>query len=276
MNFKDIQYFIEVSNKASLTAAAECIGISQPSLSMSMKRLEEEMGTQLFNRFKTGLKLTPAGKALLKKARALMQDWEAVKHAAYEANHEVAGQVNLGCHASVAVYHLPDAFFSLIKEQQNLNLHFMHGLSREINEAIISLEIDIGIVVNPSYHPDLIIKKLYEDKVGFWHAFDDDELDINKLSLICDINLKQVQHLLKKTKSKIRIHRTLKSDNFEFLAKLAQEKAGVAILPESIASKKQLKPLMPELFFPDEICLVYRNENRFIKSVDAIVECISR
>lgn len=274
MNFKDIQYFIEVTDKKSLTAAAECIGISQPSLSLSMKRLEEEIGTRLFHRFKTGLKLTPAGKALLKKARTLQQDWESVKHAAHEANHEIAGMVNIGCHASVAIYHLPKTFFKLIKEQKNLNLRFMHGLSREVNEAIISLEIDVGVVVNPSFHPDLIIKKLYQDKVGFWHGMDDEELDLSKLSLICDMNLKQVQYLLTKAKTKIHINRMIESDNFELLAKLAKEKVGVAILPQSIARQKNLKPLLPEYYYPDEICLVYRNENRFIKSVDAIVEAV--
>lgn len=53
------------------------------------------------------------------------------------------------------------------------------------------MKIDIGVVVNPSYHPDLIITPLHSDKVGFWHA--DMPMNTQELTLICDMQLKQTQ-----------------------------------------------------------------------------------
>lgn len=277
MNVKDIYYFIEVAANESLTYAAERIGISQPSLSISMKRLEQEVGTTLLFRFKTGVKLTPAGKVLLAHAKQLVHDWTHIKHSAHEANHDIAGMIQIGCHAAIANYHLPPAFFQLLKDQKKLNVHFMHGLSREINEAIITMKIDMGIVVNPTYHPDLVIIHLHSDKVGFWHA--GIPVNTQELTLICDMQLKQAQELIQGLKSKAQISRIIESNQFEVLAKLAREGVGVVILPESIARSPlntHLAPLFPELYYQDEICIVYRNENRFIKSISAIVESIKR
>lgn len=277
MNLNDIHYFVEVANKGSLTSAAECIGISQPSLSACIKRLEKEVGTKLLHRFKTGVKLTPAGKTLLTNANQLSQLWNTVKNTAYHANNEIIGSITIGCHASVACYHLSESFFSLLKKHTALNVCFKHGLSREINEAIISMKIDMGVVVNPNYHPDLIITPLHQDKIGFWHALAPNELDLNNLTLLCDTQLKQTQELIKRFKSRGHIHRIIETSSFEVLAKLASKGIGVAVLPNSIAthdSHLSLQQILPDLYYLDEICLVYRNENRFIKSVAAIVDCL--
>lgn len=277
MNLNDIKYFLEVANKESLTKAAECLGVRQPSLSVAIKRIEQAVGTSLFFRFKTGVKLTPAGKVLQKHAQTLYQNWQSITDSCLNANHSVAGTITLGCHMSVANYHFPTAIFNLLKANKDLNIRVVHGLSREINEGVISLNIDLGIVVNPTAHPDLVIKKLYTDKVGFW-VKKGEKCDQKNLTLLSDPKLKQTQYLIKELyKTDLIVERRIESENFEFLARAAREGVGVAVIPESVAQSpinNCLTQFQEKIFYLDEICLVYRHENRFIKAIAAILDAI--
>ena len=129
----DIQYFLEVANCLSLRRSAERLGISQPSLSASIKKLEQELGVKLFNRLKTGVNLTVSGQQLKLKANLLLETWQQVKTSVYDASHKIEGHVIIGCHPLVAMYHLPKAFPKLLIENPKLNIKIIHGLSREIN-----------------------------------------------------------------------------------------------------------------------------------------------
>lgn len=273
MKLNDLKYFIEVANTESLSRASERLGLSQPALSINIKRLEEEMGVILFNRYKTGVKLTPGGKQLLQQAKKLIQLWEDVKYSAYQADHQIEGQFIFGCHPSVARYHISEKLSEILKAHPRLTLKIIHGLSREINEAIISMRVDIGLVINPVRHPDLIIIKIRDDEVGFWHH-KDLPVDKNNLTLICDSALNQSASLIRQLeKEGTHITRIIESNNFDLILQFARQKVGVAILPLSfIQSQGQqlMTQLLPELKYQDELCLVYRHENRFVKAIEAI------
>lgn len=279
MRSTELKYFIEVAECLSLTRASERLGISQPSLSMSIKRLENEVDVQLLNRHKTGVTLTVGGQRLLKHAKQLLQLWSDVKQSIYDSHHKIEGQLTFGCHSLVAMYHIPTSLPSLLKAHPKLSLNIVNGLSREINEAIISGKIDMGIVVNPIRHPDLIIIKLRDDKIGFWHHKEYALANKEEATLLCDPNLTQSEVLIKKYKKNGgSFGRFIESQNLELIAKLATQKVGIAILPESIAlaqADNALIQIKPNLFYPDEICLVYRHENRFIQAVQAIKTCLT-
>ena len=72
----ELKYFLEVANTKNLSRASERLGISQPTLSVAIKRLENSIGTELLIRQKRGVALTQAGKQLLIHAKQLLQYWE--------------------------------------------------------------------------------------------------------------------------------------------------------------------------------------------------------
>lgn len=277
MHFRDIEYFIEVARRQSLTAAAERLNMSQPSLSMAIKRLEGTVGATLFHRSKIGVHLTVSGKTFLEQAKIMLQQWEHLKSSVYEARTQVSGLVHIGCHASVAHYHFPNRFYELLKENPKLNVRFCHNLSREINDALVRMHLDIGIVVNPTPHPDLVIKPLHVDYVGFWHNLPEAAFADQNLRLLCDPDLKQTQDLISKILQRgFKLEQLIESNNFEVLAKLAKEQVGIAILPRSVAlsdAHQVLQNWQTSLYYQDTICLVYRGENRFVKAVSAIADC---
>ena len=103
----ELIYFIELSNTLNFSRASERIGISQPSLSAAVKRLEDSIGTDLFIRSKNGVTLTQAGKRFLIHAQQLLHLWDTAKSETLASHHEVQGSILLGCHSFVALYLLP-------------------------------------------------------------------------------------------------------------------------------------------------------------------------
>src|SRR5437870_4959801 len=103
----DLTYFLEIAQQGNLTHSAQRLGVSQPSLTLAMQRLEQCMGTAIFIRSRQGVKLTKAGDRLLSEARALMGQWENLRQQAVASMNEIRGRFSLGCHPSVARYTLP-------------------------------------------------------------------------------------------------------------------------------------------------------------------------
>lgn len=157
---KELTYFMELAVTLNFSRASERIGISQPSLSSAIKNLENTIGIPLFLRGKNGVLLTPAGKHLLAHSKKMLQLWNSIKSESLASHHEVQGCVTLGCHSSVALYTLQAFLPTLITNYPRLEIQLKHNLSRKILEKVINLSIDIGIVVNPVKHPDLIIQKI--------------------------------------------------------------------------------------------------------------------
>src|SRR5579862_1970744 len=119
----ELAYFLEVSATLNLSRASERLGISQPSLSLAIKRLEETLGTSLFVRHKRGVTLTQAGKQLLLYARQLLQYWENTKSKVLASQQEVQGCFTLGCHSTVAIYMVSGFLSDLLENHPKLEIH---------------------------------------------------------------------------------------------------------------------------------------------------------
>src|SRR5688500_16984767 len=104
----ELQYFIEVAGTLNVSRAAERLGISQPTLSLAIQRLENSFGAPLLIRTKSGVKLTHAGQRLVTQARALVHEWEKIRGDALRDETEIRGRYIVGCHPSVALYSLPN------------------------------------------------------------------------------------------------------------------------------------------------------------------------
>ena len=275
----DLTYFIEVASTLNVSKAAERLGISQPTLTIAIQRLERAIDMPLFIRSKQGVTLTQPGKQLLLHTRHLLQGWETIRTRALASVHEIRGSYTFGCHPSVALYALGSFIPKLLEENLELEIKLVHDLSRNITESIIQLEIDIGLVVNPIKHPDLIIRKLCDDEVTLWVGNGNKKIQdpySGAAVLICDPSLIQTQELLKKLKkSQIHYRRIIPSSNLEIITQLVVDGAGIGIIPGRVATFKsttQIQKIPQAPSFHDEICLIYRVENRSIRSIQTIAD----
>lgn len=270
----DLSYFLEVYNARNISRAAERLGITQPSLSLSLKRLESLLTVKLFARSKSGMEPTKEGDILAKDVEALLVEWSRIGDKAKDANLTVKGSVRIGCHASVAMYAVKPWINSLTSKYGELDVFFSHDLSRKILEQVVSFKLDIGLVINPVSHPDLVIKTLTSDEVTLRCV---KKKAVDKSTLIYDPALVQVQSLLGSLKKKkITFKRHLTSSNLEFVEHLTSLGAGVGVLPARVCKSKtevfdaSLKP------FKDELCLVYRADLPKTKSFEVVLEEIKK
>lgn len=264
-SFTDIYYFLEVARSVSISRAAEKLGITQPSLSAAMQRLEARLGAVLFVRERSGVQLTRAGRELLNGGQELVMSWQRLKACISKREKEPGGQYVLGCHPSVALYTLTTFLPQLLQNYPALEIQLIHDLSRKVTEGVISFRIDLGIVVNPVQHPDLVIRELGHDLVSFWRARKPSSLqtlDADHGVLIYDPDLIQVQNLLQqlRKKQKAICKRAVQSSNLEVIAALTAAGAGIGILPARIAKPHKLQLLGHKTLptYKDRICLVYR------------------
>ncbi len=278
----DLAYLIEISKTENLSRAAERIGISQPSLSLAVQRLENEFGVQLLIRSKTGVKLTKHAHKLVTRSKIIFEEWDKLKNEVLQDDEEVSGQFIIGCHVSVALYSLPKFLHPLLEKFKKLEIKLIHDLSRNIANDVINFKIDFGIVVNPVQHPELIIKELKKDRVTFWTAEKPSSLQkINSEEnvLIYEPSLLQTQHLLQMMqKKKIKFHRMITSSSLEAIATMVSAGVGVGILPACVAEQNQSLKLRlfhhDAPYFEDRVCLIYRNDAQKSQASKKIIEFI--
>jgi len=267
---EELRYFIEVADTENLTRAAARLGVTQPSLSLALNRLEHSVGTQLLVRGKKGVRLTAAGKKILSDSQDLLNRWTQLKLGALHSQDQIEGHIRIGCHPSVAIYSLPDTLKRLYKKYPKLNVRLVHDLSRRITEKVIQFELEVGIVINPVEHPDLVCLPINKDDVGFWMAANGDEE-----TLIYDPDLIQAQQLiLKVKKNQNNFKREIHSSNLEVIKELVASGCGVGILPGRVVSSgvsRPMKLLKDYPSFKDELHIVYRVENKDRASTKALV-----
>lgn len=269
----DLTYFMEIAQHGNLTHAAQRLGVSQPSLTLAVQRLENSVGTSVLIRSRQGVKLTKAGEKLLLETRRLLGDWEILKQQALSAMNEVQGHFRLGCHASVARYALPVFLPKLLQEHPELELTLHHQLSRQVTRQVLDLELDIGIAVNVTPHPDLVMKSLAKDEVTLWKSARSKNDDV----LLCEPSLLQTQAIMRKLKSSgFTFRRTLESSNLEVIASLVECGAGVGVLPKRVARAQSadLIQVKGAPVFQDEISLLYRIENKNVRAIQALSRAI--
>jgi DNA-binding transcriptional LysR family regulator len=275
----ELLYFLEVANSLNLSRASERLGISQPSLSTAIKRLEQTVGTDILIRQKRGVALTQAGKQLLAHTKQLLQYWSDTKAETLASHHDVQGSFTIGCHPTVALYYASRFMPKLLEENPRLELHLVHDISRKIVERVINLSIDIGIVINPIKHLDLIIRRIRYDEMALWTNGDNKDIlnpSSKKAILIHATNLAQTQTLLSRCKKQgIYYNQIVTTENLEVIADLTANGCGMGIFPASIAAKyPNLKRVPNSPTYKDEVCMVYRHENRDVRAIQAITTAI--
>jgi DNA-binding transcriptional LysR family regulator len=257
----EIANFIETYQVKHVSRSAIRLGITQPTLTQSLHKLEEKLGTPLFFRTKQGLIPTEEGNLFYVRARKLLDTWRDVGEKISNSRTSVEGKFRVGCHQSVGTFTLPKLFDNLNRQAPGIDIELYHDFSRKITEQIIAYQIDLGFVVNPIKHPDLVLKKIGEDRVEFWK-----KRDLNDVPkrIFADTRLKQIESLLGKT-----FHREFKNwalvqtSSLEVVREMTVTGQGVGILPGRVASLAcdSLVTYLKSLpAFHDEIYLAYRKE----------------
>jgi DNA-binding transcriptional LysR family regulator len=143
---RQLQYFIAAGETGSITLASERVHISQPSISTAIAHLEHELGVQLFIRHHAqGLSLTPAGRDMLREAKALIAQAENLYSVACDASGEVRGQLSLGCMVTLAPMLVPELSQAFTASFPSAQVLYVEGDQEQIFSGLRRSEIDVAI-----------------------------------------------------------------------------------------------------------------------------------
>lgn len=149
MNLHQLEYALALQKTRNYSRAASNLGISQPTLSIQIKKLEENLGLTLFHRTPRQVSVTTQGKAFLERAQLVVTQARQLQSFALELQEEVTGDLTIGVIPTLAPYLVP-LFINRLNEQfGQLKLHIKEALTEEIVEGIKSGDFDGGIISTP-------------------------------------------------------------------------------------------------------------------------------
>ncbi|WP_284140606.1 MULTISPECIES: LysR family transcriptional regulator [unclassified Virgibacillus] len=152
MEIKHLQYFIEVTEVASFTKAAENLYITQPAISRIIKSLEDELGTPLFIRSRKKLALTDAGRVLYERAKHIEQEFLSLQE---ELDHLLTfkkGHIRIGIPSIVNSIFFSELIASFHKVYPEVTFQLEEDSSKGIEEKMLDAKLDFGVIVLPETH----------------------------------------------------------------------------------------------------------------------------
>jgi len=256
MSFRntDLRNFVAAADGPTMSTAARRLGITQPSLSQSIQRLEADLSVKLFYRSRSGIQLTPSGRLVLDKGRSALSGLQDVELACNPNLPNLGRRLVLGCHPVVASSVLPRTLARMGQSHPDCRFQIQEATSREIQLQVQAGQIDVGVVMNPMPVPDLVIRKLGFDEVCVWSK------GKPGARLICQTNMFQTQYILRKWNAAPT--EIIEIENFELAARLTAAGIGYGVIPERairlLGLDLQKHDELP--IYKDAIALIHRPE----------------
>ena len=164
MTIIQLEYLLAVANCGSLSAAAEKCFVTQPSLSMQIKNLEEELGIVLLDRTRKPVVPTNAGEAVLRQARETVKAFEAIREIVANLKNDVSGTLRLGIIPTIAPYLLHRLIPDFTKKYPKVDLMIREMKSRDIIHALRHDMLDAAIMSGGTIPDDIQEEDLFNDR----------------------------------------------------------------------------------------------------------------
>lgn len=268
ISLNDLRACLETAQQGTISAAAKVLGIAQPSLSWTLRKIEERFDVELFVRSKKGVRPTRSGKLFLHGARRLIRQWQELESTLRDEQEQVRGTYSIGVYATLAAHTLPRFLPELLREWPELRIDLEHGSSREIADKVTQLHYDMGIVVNPPRHPDLTIVDLYGDVIRMWRAPNSGwKRKTRGVPIICNPQMRSLAEFFRSLEDSgdFPEFRSVHTNDLGLTSRLTAAGCGIGIIPTSIAETEPAGPLVPlrgTLRLRDRICLIWRGDTQ--------------
>lgn len=240
MNFQQLEYIIALDREKHFAKAAKVCFVAQPTLSMMIQKLEEEIGAMIFDRSSHPIAATKQGSKIIEQAKVILNNRQLLFEIVQEEKTALTGDLSIGIIPTLAPYLLPLFIDSFTHKYAGLQLRIEEDNTGEIVRKIKTGELDLGILATPLAEANIDELPLFYEKF-FLYGNEDvhkayilpSEIDFTRLLLLeeghclrsqvinlCELREKKSGHLLYKVGS------------LETLKKLVEKNQGITILPE--------------------------------------------
>ncbi|TKH01591.1 LysR family transcriptional regulator [Peribacillus simplex] len=165
MYYDALKTFVTLVEVKNFTKTAEILLMSQPSVSLHIKKLEEEFQTKLFLRSPKFLKVTLTGEILYDRAKQMITIYEQTRQDIQEHDSSIKGELKIGASFTIGEYILPSLLIDLQEDYPELELQVVIGNTEEIVQAVRLYKVDIGLIEGQTNEKELSVHPFMQDEL---------------------------------------------------------------------------------------------------------------
>ena len=298
MTLTELRYIVAVSRELHFGKAAASCFVSQPTLSVAIKKLEEELGVAIFERHQHDVLVTPLGKRIIRQAQYTLEQSIIIRQIAEEGKDQLKGTLQVGVIYTIGPYLLPRIIPLISERAPELTLIIEEDYTHKLAEKLKKSELDVIIVSTPFDLPGITTTVLYTEP--FIVALPKNHQLTKKKSIRADDLIQETLLLLRTgncfrdqvmaacpacksdTFSRNTIQKTLESSSIETIRQMVAAGSGVTVLPAtSINEDMGLNSLLAFRPFAKpvpqrDIAIAYRNSYPRLKLIDLVSKAVSQ
>ena len=292
MTITQLKYVLAVAEHQNFTKAAEKCFVTQPTLSMQIQKLEDQLAIQIFDRSKKPIELTEVGRKIVNQAKNIVNEADRITDIVDQQKGFIGGEFKLGIIPTVMPTLLPMFLKSFIKRYPKIKLKIEELNTDEIIQRINDGHLDAAIAATPLKNEQIKERVLfYEPFVGYIPSnhrltskktIEVSDLDINDMLLLEDGHCFRdgVLNLCNAKKTKDLNEFQLESGSFEMLVKITNEGMGMTLLPylHTLDLKEKEQEKLHYFSEPSparEVSLIYHKSELKIQIIDALHKIVS-
>jgi LysR family hydrogen peroxide-inducible transcriptional activator len=264
MTLTELRYIVAVARERHFGRAAEGCFVSQPTLSVAVKKLEEELGLQLFERGPGEVSVTPTGQKIVAQAQRVLEEAARVKELAAAGRDPLAGPLRLGAIYTIGPYLLPKLIPILRRAAPQMQLHIQENFTHVLAELLKNGEVDVILIALPFAEPGIETRAVYDEPfmvaVPKGHAWDgrkravsSEELTKESLLLLGEGHCFRDQVLdichVVRAKERSPLARTVEGGSLETIRQMVAGGVGVTVLPSTSITSNTSSDLIRVLPF---------------------------
>jgi LysR family transcriptional regulator, hydrogen peroxide-inducible genes activator len=288
MTLTQLEYIVALDTYRHFVLASEKCFVTQPTLSMQIQKLEEELGVKIFDRTKQPVIPTEIGASIIAQARIVLRDAGLIRQLISEQQDSMSGEIRIGIIPTIAPYLLPPLFKNIREKYPQVNLLVREIITEEIVQELKNNRLDCGIVVTPLKDSSIKEDVLFYEELFVYvsknNALYDKkyvlptEIDPNQLWLLEEGHCFRSQILnLCELQKYSGLNFRYETGNIETLKRMVDKSDGITILPELAVmefTKPQLK-FVKQLKEPRparEVSLVIHRDHLKTKLIQVLKE----
>ena len=247
MTLTEMRYIVALARERHFGKAAEACHVSQPTLSVALKKVEGQLGAALFERTASDVRITALGERIVAQARRVLDEAVKLEEIAQSTGDPMSGQLRVGIIYTIAPYLLPQMIPALSREAPKMPLFLKEDFTGNLIPALKAGELDVIVIALPFAEPGLVAQPVYEEPFRVvvpadhpWAAREaviGDELDGQNLLLLGQGNCfrDQVLESCPRLNEPDALEHSLEGSSLETIRYMVASGAGVAVMPSTAA-----------------------------------------
>jgi LysR family hydrogen peroxide-inducible transcriptional activator len=163
MTLTELRYIVTLAQEQHFGRAAERCHVSQPTLSVGVKKLEDELGVMIFERSKTNVRLTPTGESIVVQAQKVLEQAQGIRDLAKAGKNQLSAPLKVGAIYTVGPYLYPHLVPQLNRVAPEMPLYIEENFTPVLRDKLRTGELDAIIVALPFSEADVLTKPLYDE-----------------------------------------------------------------------------------------------------------------